>query len=84
MEKSELRDRIKGLRDDELDYVIKCIPSAVLMSELSRRESIVLDTMTEFCSTWDDLTIDKPFDEMNLLEKQKFLKELRRVLYYGE
>lgn len=84
MEKTELRNRIRGLRDDELQYVVKCIPSEVIMSELSRRESVVLDTMTEFCNTWDDLTIDKPFDEMTLIEKQKMLKELRRVLYYGE
>ena len=84
MEKSELMNRTKSLRDDELEWILKYIPTHSLLDELSRRESVIIDTLANVCNTWDLAVTDKPFDQMNLLEKEDLLKRIRRVAYYGE
>lgn len=84
MEKTEIMHRVKGLRDDELTHVMKFIPTPVLLGEVSRREGVIIDKLSSVCEVWDDITINKPFDEMDILEKEEVLKKLRRSLYYGE
>ena len=61
MEKTEIMHRVMGLRDDELKHMLKFIPTAVLLAEISRREGVIIDKLSCVCQVWDNLTINKPF-----------------------
>lgn len=84
MEKTEIMHRVMGLRDDELKHMLKFIPTAVLLGEISRREGVIVDKLSCVCQVWDDLTINKPFDDMDIMERENLVKQLRRAVYYGE
>lgn len=84
MEKAELMNRTKALRDDELEHILKYIPTRSLLDEIGRRESVIVDTLTNVCQIWDINTKDKSFYDMDILEKEDLLKQVRRVAYYGE
>lgn len=84
IEKTEIMNRTKGLSDDELQCILRYIPTTELLKEVSRREGVITDTINNMCITWSDLTLSKPFEDMGVMEKEKTLKQLRRVLYYGE
>lgn len=84
IEKTEIMNRTRGLNDEELQCVLRYIPTKEILQEVARREGIITDTINNMCQIWSDLTIEKPFEEMGVMEKEKTLKQLRRVLYYGE
>lgn len=83
IEKHEVMNRIKGMRDDELAIALKCIPTVYIMEELARREGRIVDTLANMCQLWDDVTVQKPVDQMSLPEMEDLVKRLRRCLYYG-
>lgn len=83
MEKYELMNRTKGLRDDELQVVLKYIPTVSLLSEIARRQAFINDTLVNICALWDDVTMEKPIDQMDLIEQEDLIKRLRRCMYYG-
>lgn len=72
------------MRDDELQYTLKFIPTLSLKQELARRDSIVMDKLYAIAQAWDDITIDKPIEQMDIEEKEYFLKTLRRCIYANE
>lgn len=84
LEKSEIMHRTKSMRDEELYHAIKFIPTNVLLYEISRRDSRITETLSSMCDVWDDLTLDKSMIDMNIEEKENLIKNIRRVLYYGE
>ena len=84
IEKAEIMNRTRGLSDDELQFMLRYIPTKELLQEVSRREGVITDTINNMCITWSDLTLNKPFEDMGIMEKEKTLEQLRRVLYYGE
>lgn len=84
IEKTEIMNRTRGLSDDELQCILRYIPTKELLQEVSRREGIITDTINNMCGIWSELTLNKPFEDMGIMEKEKTLKQLRRVLYYGE
>lgn len=84
IEKHEIMNRTRGMSDDELNHAIKFIPTPVLMSEIARRDGVIRDTLAGMLQLWDDMTIDKPFEDMTVIERENLLKEIRRYLYYGE
>ena len=83
IEKHELMNRTKGLRDDELQVVLKYIPTVSLLSEIARRQAFINDTLVNICTLWDDVTMEKPIDQMDLIEQEDLIKRLRRCMYYG-
>lgn len=83
MEKNEIANRARGMQEQELTYFLKCIPTSYLLEEIGRRESVIVDKLNILCTRWDELTIDKPITEMNILEKEDLFTQLRRCLYYG-
>ena len=84
IEKTEIMNRTRALDDEELKHTLKFIPTSELLIEVARREGIITDTINNMCGTWSELTLNKPFEDMGIMEKEKTLKQLRRVLYYGE
>lgn len=84
IEKTEIMNRTRGLNDEELQCVLRYIPTKEILQEIARREGVITDTINNMCQIWDGLTIEKPFEDMGVMEKEKTLKQLRRVLYYGE
>lgn len=84
IEKTEIMNRTRSLDDEELKHTLKFIPTKELLQEVARREGVITDTINNMCNVWSELTIKKPFEDMGVMEKEKTLKQLRRVLYYGD
>lgn len=84
LEKSEIRSRIMGLRDDELEYTLKHIPTEVLLSEIGRRSGRIDDLLGHFCDAWNGLTMNKSILDMDVVEREQLLRELRRILHGHE
>lgn len=82
--KTEIMNRTRSLDDEELKHTLKFIPTKELLQEIARREGVITDTINNMCGTWSELTLNKPFEDMGVMEKEKTLQQLRRVLYYGE
>lgn len=80
IERSEIMNRTKAMRDDDLHYMLKFIPTPELLKEIARREGLIIDKLYSVCQVWDDLGVDKPIDQMNILEKEELLRSLRRVI----
>lgn len=80
IERSEIMNRTKAMRDDELHYMLKFVPTPELLKEIARREGLIVDKLYLVCQVWDDLGVDKPIDQMNILEKEELLRSLRRVV----
>lgn len=81
LEKSEIRSRTMGMRDDELQYTLKCIPTEVLLAEIGRRSGRIDDMLGHVCDTWNDMTVNKSIMDMDIVEREQLLRELRRVLH---
>lgn len=83
MEMNEIANRTRGMQEMELKYMLKCVPTTCILEEIARREGEIVDKLNSLCNLWDELTIDKPMAEMDILEKEDLFKQLRRCLYYG-
>jgi len=83
MEMNEIANRTRAMQEIELKYMLKCVPTTYLLEEIARREGVIVDKLNGLCTLWDELTIDKPLAEMDILEKEDLFKQLRRCLYYG-
>lgn len=83
LERAEIMHRVRGMNDEELRHTLKYIPTQELLAEVGRREGIIIDKINDVCTLWDEMTVDKPIDEMDILEKEELIKRLRRCLYYG-
>lgn len=81
IERTEIINRTRGMNDDELEYTLKAIPTSILLAEIGRRDGVILDKLSAVCAVWDDITIDVPFDQMDILQKEELLKRMRRALY---
>lgn len=81
---NEIANRTRGMHELELRYTLKCVPTTFLLEEIARREGVIIDKLSAVCTMWEDLTVDKPIDQMDILEKEEFLKQLRRCLYGSE
>lgn len=79
LEKSEIRSRIMGMRDDELEYTLKHIPTEILLSEIGRRSGRIDDILGHICDVWNDLTITKSIMDMDVIERERLLREIRRT-----
>lgn len=84
LEMSEIANRARGMQEVELRYFLKCIPTTTVLEEIARREGVIIDKLNAVCSLWDELAIDKPLDEMDILEKEEVIRRLRRCLYGNE
>ena len=83
MEKSEIANRTRAMQEVELKYMLKVVPTTYLMEEIARREAVICDKLTNVCNMWDELTVNKPIDQMDIFEKEDLIQQLRRCLYYG-
>lgn len=81
IERTEIINRTRGMNDDELEYTLKAIPTSILLAEIGRRDGVILDKLSAVCAVWNDITIDVPFDQMDILQKEELLKRMRRALY---
>lgn len=81
IERTEIVNRTRAMNDDELEYTLKAIPTSILLSEIGRRDGVILDKLSAVCAVWDDITIDMPFDQMDILQKEDLLKRMRRALH---
>ena len=81
IERTEIINRTRAMNDDELEYTLKAIPTSILLSEIGRRDGVILDKLSAVCAVWDDITIDMPFDQMDILQKEELLKRMRRALH---
>ena len=79
IERSEIMNRTKAMRDDELHYMLKFVPTPELLKEIARREGLIIDKLHLVCQVWDE-NIDKPIDQMDIMEKEDLIKSMRRVL----
>lgn len=81
IERTEIINRTRAMNDDELEYTLKAIPTSILLAEIGRRDGVILDKLSAVCAVWDDITIDMPFDQMDILQKEDLLKRMRRALH---
>lgn len=79
IERSEIMNRTKAMRDDELHYMLKFVPTPELLKEIARREGLIIDKLHLVCQVWDE-NIDKPIDQMDIMEKEDLLRSIRRVV----
>lgn len=79
IERSEIMNRTKAMRDDELHYMLKFVPTPELLKEIARREGLIIDKLHLVCQVWDE-NIDKPIDQMDIMEKEDLLRSIRRVI----
>lgn len=84
LEMSEIASRARGMQEVELRYFLKCIPTTIILEEIARREGVIIDKLNAVCALWDELAIDKPLDQMDILEKEDVIRQLRRCLYGSE
>ena len=70
LEMSEIASRARGMQEVELRYFLKCIPTTIILEEIARREGVIIDKLNAVCALWDELAIDKPLDQMDILEKE--------------
>lgn len=80
LEKHELMNRTKGMSDEELQHVLKFIPTTMLLAELARREGIIIDELVNVCRLFEAYTSEKSIDEMDIIEKEDFVKRLRKAM----
>lgn len=79
IERSEIMNRTKAMRDEELHYMLKFVPTPELLKEIARREGLIIDKLHLVCQVWDE-SIDKPIDQMDIMEKEDLIRSMRRVL----
>ena len=80
IERTEILNRTRAMTDEELQYTLKAIPTPEILAEIARREGVILDKLDAVCQVWDELDINIPLDQMDILEKEKLIKRIRRAI----
>lgn len=80
LERTEILNRTRAMTDEELQYTLKAIPTPEILAEISRREGVILDKLDAVCQVWDELDINVPLDQMDILEKEELIKRIRRAI----
>ena len=73
-------DRIRAMTDEELQYTLKAIPTPEILAEIARREGVILDKLDAVCQVWDELDVNIPLDQMDILQKEELIKRIRRAI----
>lgn len=80
IERTEILNRTRAMTDEELQYTLKAIPTPEILAEIARREGVILDKLDAVCQVWDELDINIPLDQMDILEKEELIKRIRRAV----
>lgn len=80
IERTEILNRTRAMSDEELQYTLKAIPTPEILSEIARREGVILDKLDAVCQVWDELDVNIPLNQMNILEKEELIKRIRRAI----
>lgn len=80
LERTEILNRTRAMTDEELQYTLKAIPTPEILAEIARREGVILDKLDAVCQVWDELDINVPLDQMDILEKEELIKRIRRAI----
>lgn len=80
IERTEILNRTRAMSDEELQYTLKAIPTPEILSEIARREGVILDKLDAVCQVWDELDVNIPLDQMDILEKEELIKRIRRAI----
>ena len=76
IEKETLRDRTKGMTEDEQRFIVRFIPQEILESELKRREMVTDQKMMAVSR----LTNWMNGQDYNLETKTMFLRSIKAVV----
>ena len=80
IERTEILNRTRAMTDEELQYTLKAIPTPEILAEIARREGVILDKLDAICQVWDELDVNIPLDQMDILEKEELIKRIRRAI----
>lgn len=80
LERTEILNRTRAMTDEELQYTLKAIPTPEILAEIARREGVILDKLDAVCQVWDELDVNIPLDQMDILEKEELIKRIRRAI----
>ena len=80
LERTEILNRTRAMTDEELQYTLKAIPTPEILAEIARREGVILDKLDAVCQVWDELDINVPLDQMDILEKEELIRRIRRAI----
>lgn len=82
METDQLTDQTRALTPEQLQIVIKNIPSRLMLEELSRRSRAIMDSLSNLAQTWSDLNIDlMELEHATITEQEDVYKILRSSIY---
>ena len=82
METEQLTDQTRALTPEQLQIVIKNIPSRVMLEELNRRSRVIMDSLSNLAQTWSDLNIDlMELEHATITEQEDVYKILRSSIY---
>lgn len=80
LERTEILNRTRAMTDEELQYTLKAIPTPEILAEIARREGVIIDKLDAVCQVWDELDINIPLDQMDILQKEELIKRIRRAI----
>ena len=80
IERTEILNRTRAMTDEELQYTLKAIPTPEILAEIARREGVILDKLDAVCQVWDELDVNIPLDQMDILQKEELIKRIRRAI----
>lgn len=80
LERTEILNRTRAMTDEELQYTLKAIPTPEILAEIARREGVIIDKLDAVCQVWDELDVNIPLDQMDILEKEELIKRIRRAI----
>ena len=80
IERTEILNRTRAMNDEELQYTLKAIPTPEILAEIARREGVILDKLDAVCQVWDELDVNMPLDQMDILKKEELIKRIRRAI----
>lgn len=81
METEIIADRTRAMRPEERELTIRNIPSSEILTEIERRDRLIMETLNNFVNTWDSLNINMiELDSAPLARKEEVLRELRRAI----
>ena len=68
------------MTDEELQYTLKAIPTPEILEEIARSEGVIIDKLDAVCQVWDELDVNIPLDQMDILQKEELIKRIRRAI----
>lgn len=80
LERTEILNRTRAMTDEELQYTLKAIPTPEILAEIARREGVIIDKLDAVCQVWDELDVNIPLDQMDILQKEELIKRIRRAI----